>query len=165
MQLPSACRSFCFETTSSGSIRFRPAPADSIPPWRPVSCPNTLRAFTFCNAHLASAPNPVQRALGECFGSDSLRFSGAQNIPGFRNAFNALSRASQKNEETPGISMHRVDLHGRRCRLFTNDSRIPKLDVAGSNPRLPLHIFNNLPGSVDRRLWLNAVIVVTNRLS
>ena len=30
--------------------------------------------------------------------------------------------------------MHRVDLHGRRCRLFTNDSRIPKLDVAGSIP-------------------------------
>ena len=30
--------------------------------------------------------------------------------------------------------MHRVDLHGRRCRLFTNDTRIPKLDVAGSIP-------------------------------
>ena len=30
--------------------------------------------------------------------------------------------------------MHRVDLHGRRCSLFTNDSRIPKLDVAGSIP-------------------------------
>src|SRR5205807_9141320 len=94
--------------------------------------PDTRRAFAFCNPHLASALNRVQRALSKRFGSDSLLFSRAQNIPGFRNAFNALSRRSQKNEETPGISMHRVDLHGRRCRLLTNDSRIPKLDVAGS---------------------------------
>src|SRR5213080_2263245 len=55
--------------------------------------------FTFAAAAynlVRMPPNRVQRALGERFGCDSLRFSGAQNIPGFRNAFNALSRASQK---------------------------------------------------------------------
>jgi hypothetical protein len=87
---------------------------------------------------------PGSARVGERFGCDSLRFSGAQNIPGFKNAFNALSRASQKYEETPGISMHRVDLHGRRCRLFTNDTRIPKLDVAGSIPVSRSIVFNNL---------------------
>ncbi len=30
--------------------------------------------------------------------------------------------------------MHWVDLHERRCPLLTIDSRIPKLDVAGSIP-------------------------------
>ena len=65
MQLPSACRSFCFETTSSGAIRFRAEPADSMPPLPFLRSPNTRRAFTFCNPHLASAPNRVQRALGK----------------------------------------------------------------------------------------------------
>src|SRR4051812_41809734 len=31
-RLPSACRSMCFEITSSGAIRFRADPADSMPP-------------------------------------------------------------------------------------------------------------------------------------
>ena len=122
IQLPSACRSFCFEMSSSGAILFRAEPVDSMQP-----SANTRRAFAVCNPHLASAPNLVQRALGKCFGSDSVLVFESQSTPGLRNAFNALSRCSQKNEETPGISMHRVDLHGRRCRLFTNDSRIPKL--------------------------------------
>jgi len=53
MQLPSARRSFCFETTNSGEIRVKTEPADSILVLFP---PDTHRAFTVCNSDLASAP-------------------------------------------------------------------------------------------------------------
>jgi hypothetical protein len=65
IQVPLACWSFCLETTNSGIICFRAEPADSISPALLLLCPNTLRAFRFCNPHLASAPNQVQRALGK----------------------------------------------------------------------------------------------------
>jgi hypothetical protein len=55
-------------------------------------------------------------------------------MPGSRNAINALSRFFSEPEKTPWISMHWVDLHERRCRLFTIEDRFPKLDVAGSFP-------------------------------
>jgi hypothetical protein len=51
--VPSACRSFCFEKITSGEIRVKTEPADSIPFLFP---PNTRRAFPVCNSHLASAP-------------------------------------------------------------------------------------------------------------
>jgi hypothetical protein len=56
MQLASACRSLCLETTNSGEIRLKAEPTDSIRPIPSLLRPDTRRAFAFCNSHLASAP-------------------------------------------------------------------------------------------------------------
>ena len=59
--------------------------------------------------------------------------------------------------------MHRVDLHGRRCRLFTSDSRIPKLDVAGSIPVSRSMFSTTYKESALRAKPLNAVIQAGRR--
>jgi hypothetical protein len=128
--MASACRCFCFETTSSGSMRLSAASADSIDLCRMVSTEDTLRALAFCTPHLASAPNPIRHALGEGIYDWLAWFSGAKMRTARFSSINSLSRAFAQNLWFPWVQMIRKVVHGRISVLFANDDNIPMLDVA-----------------------------------
>jgi hypothetical protein len=95
--MPSACRSFCFDTTSSGTSRFRAVPADSIDVCRTVSVGDTRRALMFCNPHLASAPKPLRRTLGKGIYDWLTRFSEAKTRTARISSISSLSRVFEQN--------------------------------------------------------------------